>query len=462
MITRYVNTASTAGGDGTTNGTVGANRAWTSMSEAVAALAFTGYSDDLDVLCSGSAADTTAVAFYASYLANGYTLSFIGNPSTPTGFYGGKLNLGAYRLHTSYHAIFPQTGSAPILVFNGIQIITDATNGLACFYANNTLGSGSAIRNCIMYNEGTGGHGAWSDAACPDLRIENNVIVGYGTGGYGIRRNLGNGDMYAYNNVVVGHGSGLDGSGPAIASKNNVVFNNNDDFSGNVVVDHCASDDGDGTSPIAVTSWADQFYNANYIADCDFRLKSTSVLLNVGVGPAIVDTHTNIAVGKTIECKTIYGGYVATNGNDNNTSTFSHSNVHNYEWSKIDLGALYDVWAINYIKRTSYPDWPSDFSFQTADDWAFTTNVVTLATYSDLDPTKLLSLLTPVNARYFRIQCNSASMPFMVAEFQIFISQVPTEDIVGATRSGNTASVGPFENPVPVIARLRPIPGRAA
>jgi hypothetical protein len=34
MITRYVNTASSAGGDGTTNGTAGATRAYATLREA--------------------------------------------------------------------------------------------------------------------------------------------------------------------------------------------------------------------------------------------------------------------------------------------------------------------------------------------------------------------------------------------------------------------------------------------
>lgn len=286
MLNRYVNTGSTAGGDGTTNGTVGSNRAWASMAEAETALTSAGYSEDLTVWCCGSVADTTAVNFDGSYLAGGYKLSFVANPNDSTGFHGGKLNTGTYRLRTSNHSIFPQTSSSPILVFNGIQIITDGTNGLACFYANSTLGAGTAIRNCILYNEGTGGHGAWSDASCSDFRFENNVIVGYGTGGYGILGSSSSGAIYAYNNIVVGHTNGIQASGSwSITSKNNTVFNNNDDFVGTITIDHCASDDGDGTNPVSVSNWADQFYNANYISEVDFRLAAASVLFAVGVGP---------------------------------------------------------------------------------------------------------------------------------------------------------------------------------
>lgn len=58
MITRYVNTASTAGGDGTTNGTVGATRAFASLGEAVRSLP-NPLVDAVTIYCDGSGgADT--------------------------------------------------------------------------------------------------------------------------------------------------------------------------------------------------------------------------------------------------------------------------------------------------------------------------------------------------------------------------------------------------------------------
>ena len=82
-LVRYVNTASTAGGDGTTNDTVGATRAFASLSSALTALKqdLTGVvptlrdeqnveSIALDVLCTGAAADTAAVSFGVSAYDN--------------------------------------------------------------------------------------------------------------------------------------------------------------------------------------------------------------------------------------------------------------------------------------------------------------------------------------------------------------------------------------------------------
>lgn len=66
--TRYVNTASTTGGDGTTNATSGANRAYPSLHAALTAefaLVPDLVTSDvvLDIQCSGATADSTAVAF---------------------------------------------------------------------------------------------------------------------------------------------------------------------------------------------------------------------------------------------------------------------------------------------------------------------------------------------------------------------------------------------------------------
>lgn len=60
MANRYVNTASTSGGDGTTNATSGANRAWADLAEAANGLG-ASLSAPIDLYCEGSAADTSNV-----------------------------------------------------------------------------------------------------------------------------------------------------------------------------------------------------------------------------------------------------------------------------------------------------------------------------------------------------------------------------------------------------------------
>ena len=67
FVDRYLNTSSTAGGDGTTNATTGANRAWATMEEARAAMVtaygsgYTGADVQVNLICSGTPDDTTAV-----------------------------------------------------------------------------------------------------------------------------------------------------------------------------------------------------------------------------------------------------------------------------------------------------------------------------------------------------------------------------------------------------------------
>jgi hypothetical protein len=71
MPTRYVNTASSAGGDGTTNGTAGATRAYASLAEWEAARQ--GVLADIEeCICEGTAADTTAVTIDGWTTAAGF------------------------------------------------------------------------------------------------------------------------------------------------------------------------------------------------------------------------------------------------------------------------------------------------------------------------------------------------------------------------------------------------------
>src|SRR5688500_12960810 len=95
MATRYVNTASTPGGDGTTNATVGANRAYASLSEWEGARNAV-LSEVEEVICEGSAADTAALTIV------GWTTSaanYISIRTDTAGRHDGKWNTSKYRLY---------------------------------------------------------------------------------------------------------------------------------------------------------------------------------------------------------------------------------------------------------------------------------------------------------------------------------------------------------------------------
>lgn len=103
-VTYYVNTASTPGGDGTTNNTTGATRAFAAMTDAEAALQQNMVTNDVVVRinASGSAADTSGVTF------SGWTgdatryLEVVGDNTT------GKWDTAKYRISV--------TGAAPTLL----------------------------------------------------------------------------------------------------------------------------------------------------------------------------------------------------------------------------------------------------------------------------------------------------------------------------------------------------------
>lgn len=111
-IVRYVNTASSAGGDGTTNGTSGATRAYVSLSAAEAALrqTLTGVTNDVNdqdgnntislrIYVTGTSADTTAVNFNnVSWVTDStHRIEIILNGTTA----GAKWDTSLYRLSAS-------------------------------------------------------------------------------------------------------------------------------------------------------------------------------------------------------------------------------------------------------------------------------------------------------------------------------------------------------------------------
>jgi hypothetical protein len=120
-VQRYVNTASSAGGDGTTNGTAGSTRAYASLSE-WEANAGGSATDDYVVDCCGTAADTTPVNIdFATDLTTG-TVTVRGNRSDSAGFYTGNavISTAHYRLTNSSGATM--TFSEKNITLDGFQI----------------------------------------------------------------------------------------------------------------------------------------------------------------------------------------------------------------------------------------------------------------------------------------------------------------------------------------------------
>lgn len=154
MPTRYVNTASSAGGDGTTNNTSGATRAYASLSEAVTALPAditTGGSQGVwTIECSGSAEDTTAVTLSGKTTSATYYIVIQSGPSDRAGT---SWDTGKYRLSAAPSGAGVIESSVPYVRYDGLQIQhTDTpTTGNACaIRLNSSVTSDHRVSNCLL------------------------------------------------------------------------------------------------------------------------------------------------------------------------------------------------------------------------------------------------------------------------------------------------------------------------
>jgi hypothetical protein len=140
-IVRYVNTASTAGGDGTTNGTAGATRAYASLREALTAQPGT-LLDQTTIYCEGTAADTlscTQAIWDFQTSATNY-LRIVGNNTS------GKWDTTKYRIQVSDEGgIYNNNAGHVRLEYLQVQVTVTTSSGAtySCFRlatANNLNG----------------------------------------------------------------------------------------------------------------------------------------------------------------------------------------------------------------------------------------------------------------------------------------------------------------------------------
>jgi len=132
---------------------------------------------------------------------------------------------------------------------------------------------------------------AWADAGST-VTIYNTVVSGFisasspaDTDFYGCF--LYSGTCYLYNCTLYGNSVGIEAgpfAGVDVTVTNIISGNANDDFVctlGTITIDYCASDDGDGTNPVAPSggNWANEFVNA---AGGNFALKAGGNCVNGG------------------------------------------------------------------------------------------------------------------------------------------------------------------------------------
>lgn len=161
MQTRYVNTASTAGGDGTTNATSGANRAYATMAEWEAARQ-ASLTEVEEVICEGSTADTSGVTIdgwtttAANYILIRTTQANRHNGRWDTTKYRVDVNrnyLAAIEVYEYYVRIqgvqFRNTGTGN-WGQGGVLFMPDETGDVA---VDTTF---FEMRDCVVYGSGNG------------------------------------------------------------------------------------------------------------------------------------------------------------------------------------------------------------------------------------------------------------------------------------------------------------------
>ena len=288
VIIRYVNTASTTGGDGTTNATTGANRAYATIDEWETAekTDLVAAGDSHVVHCEGSVADTIGISLteWTTGVNNDLTIQVDSGVR-----HNGKWDTSAYRIETTDIPIDIQEDYVNII---GLQCDSQADN--QCIgWAFGTSSGVLNVSNCILKKTASiGADDSGIGVVCHNGETKtvyywNNIIYGFDTASNGrgiyMREDAG-GTLTAnlYNNTVESCYSGYRTNGsPTVTITNCVAFNCTDDFVGlGMTIDYCASDDGDGTNSVTPPNWLNVFID--YLNE-DYHLKASDLDL-IGAG----------------------------------------------------------------------------------------------------------------------------------------------------------------------------------
>ena len=193
--TRYVNTASTAGGDGTSNLTTGATRAFASLKEALIVEKALGadliaHAGKLTIICEGTAADVEGTNDNNAQIdIDGWTTNsfyYIEIKTDTAARHDGKWNTGKYRLEYQWAPLRIRV-NASYTVIDGLQIAVGSGNndpnqaGVSVTAAATDV----IVRNCIikfLSSTGTsaGGIHGGTDAAGNRI-LSNNIIYDFNT-----------------------------------------------------------------------------------------------------------------------------------------------------------------------------------------------------------------------------------------------------------------------------------------
>ena len=263
---------------------------YSTLAAAVAALPAT-LADDYVIGCSGTTADTTSVTLSGFITTATNDLTIRGE-----GFgVGGQWDTSKYRLDAIsdiHHGVI-HIDAEVYLTVEDMQIKATAVNSYSAVvsWTANAANGTSTFNRCLSVYDpaGYGSSIGWDQYlvnAAGNLvtTIKNTIftVTPSGSSPYGI---WGESNVYIYNCVFKGFYNAIKLNAGLATITNTAAFDNvGTDFNtynaGSIAIDHCASDDGDGTNAVVPTDWTAVFEDH---VNGDFRLKAGSDLIGAGI-----------------------------------------------------------------------------------------------------------------------------------------------------------------------------------
>ena len=142
----------------------------------------------------------------------------------------------------------------------------------------------------------------------------------------------------------------------------------------------------------------------------------------------VILENINIALNKDCTRSKGYGYSPAANAVDGNPDTYQDTGQGTGVWWKVDLGTEYTVKKIRMLQWSGHP---YSYYIQSADDYAFTTNVVNIVTKTD----EYVSdnwFSVNVTTRYLRVLTHTEQQDMITNEFEVYDSSVHEETLGGA------------------------------
>jgi hypothetical protein len=291
MPTRYVNTASSAGGDGTTNGTAGATRAYASLAEWEAARQ-ASLSDVEECICEGTAADTAAVDIDGWTTTASFYIDV--KAVAGAGRHSGVWSASHYRLTVASDFGGALTLREAYARFTGLQVENTSGDGSYCMRfiaAATAANSFHLVESCILRDADGASPANRAGLYAADGTLDVRNTVSYGNGGAGFYVDLGDGVSLAatFRNCVAANNTGAGfhcqtASGTQTLQNCYSGGNTGADISTNWDVrTTCRTEDGSQSSTTAAYSTSSGCYFTNITPGSeDFHIGSSSELLAIG------------------------------------------------------------------------------------------------------------------------------------------------------------------------------------